>query len=188
MKKAVAVLAVAAAMASPLALAESTPVMFSSLNGFNAPDANAVGGVRLAVLHGQVNEVKGVDFSVLGMSETQRTTGVNFGLFFGASKVTQEMKGASLGIFNWNTGKTTGVNLAAVNVTNDVSGLNWSAVNYSEGYTMLMLVSLASQTSLTSSLVFSTRQTTLTAYRLVLSTVQTTASSNASQSSTLRSN
>lgn len=136
MKKAVAVLAVAAAMASPLALAESTPVMFSSLNGFNAPDANAVGGVRLAVLHGQVNEVKGVDFSVLGMSETQRTTGVNFGLFFGASKVTQEMKGASLGIFNWNTGQTTGVNLAAVNVTNDVKGLNWSAVNYSEGYTM----------------------------------------------------
>jgi hypothetical protein len=46
------------------------------------------------------------------------------------------MKGASLGIFNWNTGKTTGVNLAAVNVTNDVKGLNWSAVNYSEGYTM----------------------------------------------------
>ncbi|KFA99997.1 VC2662 family protein [Vibrio sp. ER1A] len=136
MKKVISALTVAAAVASPMALADSTPVMFSSLNGFNAPDANAVGGVRLAVLHGQVNEVKGVDFSVLGMSETQRTTGVNFGLFFGASKVTQEMKGASLGIFNWNTGSTTGVNLGAVNVTNDVKGLNWSAVNYSEGYTM----------------------------------------------------
>lgn len=136
MKKVISALAVAAAVASPMALADSTPVMFSTLDGFNAPDANAVGGVRLSVLHGQVNEVKGVDFSVLGMSETQRTTGVNFGLFFGASKVTQEMKGASLGIFNWNTGSTTGVNLGAVNVTNDVKGLNWSAVNYSEGYTM----------------------------------------------------
>ncbi|MGF1778531.1 VC2662 family protein [Vibrio nomapromontoriensis] len=137
MKKVVSAIAVAAALSiSPMALADSTPVMFSSLNGFNAPDANAVGGVRLSVLHGQVNEVKGVDFSVLGMSETQRTTGVNFGLFFGASKVTQEMKGASLGIFNWNTGSTTGVNLGMVNVTNDVKGLNWSAVNYSEGNTM----------------------------------------------------
>ncbi|MGR5488984.1 VC2662 family protein, partial [Vibrio alfacsensis] len=61
MKKVISALAVAAAVASPMALADSTPVMFSSLNGFNAPDANAVGGVRLAVLHGQVNEVKGVD-------------------------------------------------------------------------------------------------------------------------------
>ncbi len=136
MKKMMSALAVAAVVASPMALADSTPVMFSTLNGFNAPDANAVGGVRLSVLHGKVSEVKGVDFSLLGMSETQRTTGVNFGLFFGASKVTQEMKGASLGIFNWNTGQTTGVNLAAVNITNDVKGLNWSAVNYSEGYTM----------------------------------------------------
>lgn len=135
MKKIASILAVMAAVAAPATLA-STPVMFSTLDGFNAPDADAVGGVRLAVLHGQVNEVKGVDFALLGMSETQRTTGVNFGLFFGASKVTQEMKGASLGLFNWNTGTTKGVNLGAVNVTKDVHGLNWSAVNYSEGYTM----------------------------------------------------
>lgn len=133
LKKFIPALALAAFVSAP-AMA-SAPVMFSTMNGYNAPDADAVGGVRLSVLHGQVDEVKGVDFSVLGMSETKRTTGVNFGLFFGGAKVTEEMKGASLGLFNWNTGSTTGVNLAAVNVTNDVNGLNWSAVNYSEGYT-----------------------------------------------------
>ncbi|MBE5191329.1 VC2662 family protein [Vibrio parahaemolyticus] len=136
MKKLMTSLAAAATIASPVALANSTPVMFSTIDHTNAPSNSAVGGVRLAVLHGQVNEVKGVDFSVLGMSETDRTTGVNFGLFFGAAKVNQEMKGASLGLVNWNQGQTTGVNFGAVNITNNVKGLNWSAVNYSEGYTM----------------------------------------------------
>lgn len=133
LKRFISAIALSALISAP-AFAES-PVMFSTINGYNAPDSDAVGGVRLSVLHGQVDEVKGVDFSVLGMSETKRTTGVNFGLFFGGAKVTEEMKGASLGLFNWNTGSTTGVNLAAVNITNDVNGLNWSAVNVSEGYT-----------------------------------------------------
>ncbi|UPW17528.1 phaC PHA synthase [Agarivorans sp. TSD2052] len=133
MKKIIAAIALSTLVSAPVLA--SSPVMFSTINGYNAPKSDAVEGVRLSVLHGQVDEVKGVDFSVLGMSETKRTTGINFGLFFGGAKVTEEMKGASLGLFNWNTGTTTGINLAAVNITNDVNGLNWSAVNYSEGYT-----------------------------------------------------
>ncbi|PTQ08904.1 phaC PHA synthase [Vibrio splendidus] len=135
MKKLLSVLAVSAAVIAPAAFA-SSPVMFSTINGFNAPDSDAVGGVRLALLHGQVNDVKGVDLAVVGMSETQTTTGVNLGIF-GAHKVNQEMTGASLGIFNWNPGKTTGLNLGAVNITNDVKGANVSFVNYSEGNTMV---------------------------------------------------
>jgi len=136
MKKAISTLAVVAAIASPFAMADSSGAMFSTLDGYNAPSNDAVGGVRLSVLHGKVSSVKGVDVSVLGMSETDTTTGVNFGLFFGASKVNKEMKGVSLGLFNWNTGHAKGLNLGAVNITNDVKGVNWSAVNYSEGYTM----------------------------------------------------
>ncbi|MCC4781970.1 phaC PHA synthase [Vibrio lentus] len=135
MKKLLSVLAVSAAVMAPAAFA-SSPVMFSTINGFNAPDSDAVGGVRLALLHGQVNDLKGLDLAVVGMSETQTTTGVNLGIF-GASKVNQEMTGASLGFFNWNTGKTTGLNLGAVNITNDVKGANVSFVNYSEGDTMV---------------------------------------------------
>lgn len=84
MKKLLSVLAVSAAVMAPAAFA-SSPVMFSTINGFNAPDSDAVGGVRLALLHGQVNDLKGLDLAVVGMSETQTTTGVNLGIF-GASK------------------------------------------------------------------------------------------------------
>lgn len=136
MKKILTAVAISTAFASSIAVAAS-PVMFSSINDFNAPDNSQVSGVRLAALHGKVEQVKGVDFAIVGMSETNTTTGVNFGLFLGASKVNQEMTGASLGLFNWNEGLTTGVNLGAVNVTNDVRGANVSFVNYSEGDTMV---------------------------------------------------
>ena len=138
MNKPFALMALTAAMAAPAALA-STPVMFSSIDNFNTPDANQVAGVRLSALHGKVNEVKGVDFSIRGLSETDKTTGVNFGLFFGASKVNQEMTGASLGLLNWNTGNTYGANLGFVNLTHDVKGANLSFVNYSEGNTLVDL-------------------------------------------------
>ncbi|WP_261816148.1 VC2662 family protein [Vibrio gallicus] len=134
-KRLIAVATTVAALTSPLAMADSTPVMFSSVNGFNAPNASSVGGVRLSVLHGKVSEVKGLDISVLGMSERDRMTGVNIGLFFGGSKVNQQMTGAAFGLFNWNPGNTTGANISAVNITNNVKGLNFGLANYSEGKT-----------------------------------------------------
>ena len=88
MKKVISVAAAVAALVAPVAMA-SAPVMFSTID-YNAPSDSDVKGVRLAVLHGQVSEVQGVDFALLGLSETDKTTGVNFGLFFGASKVNQE--------------------------------------------------------------------------------------------------
>lgn len=124
-----------AALVSASAMA-STPVMFSSVDNFNAPDERAVSGVRIAALYGQVDQVKGVDLAIIGMSETQTTTGVNLGIF-GAHKINQQMTGASLGLFNWNTGKTVGANLGAVNVTHDVQGANISFLNYSEGNTLI---------------------------------------------------
>lgn len=136
MNKLLSVLAVSAAVASPIALADSAPVMFSSINDFNAPSNTSVKGVRVAALHGQVDEVKSLDIAIIGMSETQKTTGVNLG-FFGAAKVNQEMTGASLGFFNWMGGDMTGANIGAVNITNNVKGANVSFVNYSEGNTLV---------------------------------------------------
>ncbi|CAM2977130.1 VC2662 family protein [Vibrio rarus] len=136
MKKRLIALAATAALASPFAMADSAPVMFSSLNGFNAPNANSVGGVRLSVLHGQVSEVKGLDISVLGMSERDKMTGVNLGILFGGAKVNQQMTGAAFGLFNWMPGNTTGANISMVNITNNVKGLNLGLANYSEGKTV----------------------------------------------------
>ncbi|GEA52115.1 hypothetical protein VIN01S_29190 [Vibrio inusitatus NBRC 102082] len=148
MKKVLIATAIAASMASSFAFAQ-TPVMFSTID-MNAPQDNSVQGVRLSVLHGKTSEVKGVDVSLLGMSETDRTTGLNLNLWFGANKVNQEMKGLSWGWFNWNTGKTTGVNLGLANITHNVEGLNWSAVNYSDGTTMadVGLVSLSNKSNI----------------------------------------
>lgn len=135
MKKTLSAIAIIASFASFAVQANQTPVMFSSLNGFNAPQANAVEGVRLAVLHGKVNELKGLDIALLGISETNKTTGVNLGIW-GASKVNKSMTGASLGFVNWIPGQTTGLNLGAVNITGDVKGANLGFVNYSEGDTV----------------------------------------------------
>ena len=136
MKKILLATVMVAGLATFGAQASNTPVMFSSLNGFNAPAADSVGGVRLAVLHGKTEQVKGVDFALVGMSETDTTVGVNFGLFFGAAKVNKSMTGASLGVFNWIPGQTIGANLGAVNITGDVKGANLGFVNYSEGDTI----------------------------------------------------
>ncbi|PQJ89867.1 VC2662 family protein [Aliivibrio sifiae] len=136
MKKILVGTCAALSMVSSFAMADSTPVMFSSLNGFNAPAASEVTGVRLAALHGKTGDITGVDFA-LGMSESDNLTGVNFPLFIGANKVNGNMTGASFGLFNWHKGEDLGANLGFVNITNNVKGANLSAVNYSEGYTMV---------------------------------------------------
>lgn len=116
----------------------ATPVMFSSVNNFNAPDAHEVAGVRVSALYGKVDQVKGLDLAVVGMSETNTTKGVNLGIF-GAHKINQQMTGASLGLLNWNKGTTVGANVGAVNITHNVRGANISLVNYSQGNTAVDL-------------------------------------------------
>ena len=154
MKKTLTAIAMIAGLASFGVQASQTPVMFSSLNGFNAPAADTVSGVNLAVLHGKIQQVKGVNFSVVGMSETDTTVGVNLGLFFGAAKVNKSMTGASLGIFNWMPGQTVGANLGAVNITGDVKGANLGLVNYSEGDTTFDLAAVSISKSSTVQLGF----------------------------------
>ena len=136
MKKLLPALTVAAVLLSPALHARQTPVMFSTIDGFNVPNAENVTGVRLALFHGRVNQLKGLDVAAFGLSETNKTTGVNLN-FFGAAKVNQEMKGASLGIVNWQEGNTVGANVGAVNLTNNVKGANVSFVNYSTGHTVV---------------------------------------------------
>ncbi|PKH02953.1 phaC PHA synthase [Psychromonas sp. MB-3u-54] len=136
MKKLLPVVTVLAGLLSPALQASQTPVMFSTIDGFNAPNAESVKGVRLSVFHGRVNEVKGLDLAAFGLSETNKTTGVNLN-FFGAAKVNQEMTGASLGIVNWQEGNTVGANIGALNLTNNVKGANISLVNYSTGHTLV---------------------------------------------------
>ncbi|WP_022941149.1 VC2662 family protein [Psychromonas hadalis] len=136
MKKTVTTLALLSAFTVPHAIAENAPVMFSS-TGFNAPaNTTTVKGFRLAMLHGKVDNLVGVDFALFGLSETKTTMGANLN-FFGAAKVTEQMTGASFGLVNIMQGEVLGANFGIVNLTNNVEGANISVVNYSKGNTMV---------------------------------------------------
>ena len=136
-----------ALLASTTAFAEEAPVMFSTID-FNAPNVQSVKGARLTLLHGKIDKMQGLDFSLFGLSETNTTTGVNLG-FWGAAKVNESMTGASLGIFNWIPGETKGANVGAVNITGNVNGANVGFVNYSEGNTAFDLAAFSKSQSST---------------------------------------
>ena len=126
----VALLVVASAQAQ-----DTAAFQFSTLNS-NSPDAAQVEGARLALIYGKSQNVSGIDLS-LGYSELDNLSGISFPLFIGANRIHGEMTGVSLGIFNWHEGKDTGLNLGALNLTNDVEGLNLGLVNISQGNTLI---------------------------------------------------
>lgn len=112
-----------------------------SVPGKNIPQSEDVSGVRLSLFHGETANVKGLDLSVLGLSDMDNFTGLELG-WFGANRIKNEFKGLSLGIFNWHEGYDTGVNLGIVNYVNDVKGLNLAALNYSTGDSLVNLAAV----------------------------------------------
>lgn len=111
------------------------PVMLSLPGNNNFPASQDVSGARLSLLYGQANNVKGLNLSVLGISEVDNFTGLDLGWFFGASKVNNEFKGVGLSFVNWHEGHDTGANIGLLNMVNDVNGLNLGGVNYARGTT-----------------------------------------------------
>jgi hypothetical protein len=116
--------------------AEPAPVQFSFFD-FNAPKNDEVEGIHFPAIYGKTGSVTGVDFQLLAISEMDNMKGVAFAFpFVGATIINNEMTGVTLGIFGWHKGQDTGVNVNAVNMTNNVNGLNWGFVNYSTGFTV----------------------------------------------------
>ena len=115
---------------------EAAPVQFTFFD-FNAPEASQVSGVRFPAIYGKGGgDVVGLDFGLLAFSEMKSLKGVAFSVFPTANHITGEMTGIAASLVNWHEGQDTGVNVGAVNVTNNVKGLNWGAVNFSKGYTV----------------------------------------------------
>ncbi len=138
MKKIIAILA-GVFMLSFSALAAPAQI---SVPGANIPSDQNVSGVRLSLLHGETANVKGLDISILGLSDMDNFTGLELGLFFGANRVKNEFKGVALGLVNWHEGEDTGVNLGFVNYVNDVNGVNFAFVNYSTGDSLINLAAV----------------------------------------------
>ena len=103
---------------------------FSTVN-FNYPNADKVEGFRFSTLHGKTANMKGLDLTLLGMSETDNFSGVSFSLFAGINKVNKHFSGVSLSAANWHLGQDEGLNIGLVNVTNSVKGVNFGIVNLS---------------------------------------------------------
>ena len=108
----------------------SAPLQLS-LPGTNLPNEDSVSGLRANLFYGKTSDVKGVDISLIGLSEMDNFSGLGVG-FLGARKINNEFKGLSLGLFNYNTGKTSGMNFGLVNITNKTSGVNLAFVNKSQ--------------------------------------------------------
>jgi len=112
-----------------------TPVQFSAPN-LRAPDDASVDGVRLSVIHGKNENVRGFDLGVLSLSETSNLSG--FSAVFGVGKVNGDMNGCAASLVNVHSGSDDGVNAAFVNRVNDLKhGVNVGFVNVADGYTQV---------------------------------------------------
>lgn len=119
-------------LAAGLTLVASTafaaPVQLS-VPGNNFPDDDTVSGVRFSLLNGKTKDVTGVNVSILSLSEIENFKGLDFGLFFGASKVTGDFTGVSFNLLNWHEGQSKGVNFGLVNSVKNMNGVNVGLVN-----------------------------------------------------------
>ncbi|MYM63110.1 VC2662 family protein [Pseudomaricurvus sp. HS19] len=113
---------------STVSLAD-TPIQFSTIN-LNAPADENVRGVRFPFLYGKTGSVHGIDLHLIALAETDEFVGVQLPLLlFGANHTNSSMKGVAFGLWNWNKGQTTGLNMGAVNITTRVRGANIALVN-----------------------------------------------------------
>ncbi|MFM5257394.1 VC2662 family protein [Aeromonas veronii] len=126
----------------------STPVQIS-LPGVNLPAAHQVEGVRASLLYGRTDQMTGIDLPVIALSDVDQFTGLQLGIVVSMGRVRQQFNGVAINAVNWHEGQDTGLNLGAVNLTNNVQGLNWGAVNIARGNALanIGLVNYAERTT-----------------------------------------
>lgn len=101
----------------------------------NAPPDPNVNGVRVSLLHGENQSVRGIDFGILSLSESVQCSGVSF--IGGVHYVKQAMTGGVVfSVINYHTGRDAGVNAAFVNVLHDTSeAFNVGFITFADGPT-----------------------------------------------------
>ncbi len=115
-----------------------TAFQFSAPNHQSPKDPN-VNGVRLSILHGKNQSVRGLDLGLLSLSETSNLSGL--ALVLGMGKVTGEMSGGvAISLVNLHTGRDSGLNAAFINrINTGESAVNVGFVNIADGTTMVDL-------------------------------------------------
>lgn len=118
------------------AASAETPFQFATIK-VNAPDDPHVEGIRLALLHGDNAVMRGVDFGVFSLSETDQMSGVAF--VAGVHKVDGDMDGGvSFSTINLHAGRDRGLNHAFINLLgNPDRAVNIAYLNIARGSTLL---------------------------------------------------
>jgi hypothetical protein len=122
--------------------------------GVRTPDDAHVSGFRFSLLYGENEEMSGLDFGMLSISETSTLSGVAFVL--GVSKVNVEMDGGvAFSLINYHTGRDSGLNAAFVNKVNSAeNAVDLGFVNIADGTTMVDIGGLNIANSTTAQLGF----------------------------------
>ena len=99
-----------------------------SLPGLQAPEADNVGGFRLALFHAKNASVEGFDLGIASLSEAERQSG--FSMIWGLGRVTGPSSGLASGFVNVHTGIDSSVNAAFINsIRTQESGANIGFIN-----------------------------------------------------------
>ncbi|MDJ0785927.1 MAG: phaC PHA synthase [Myxococcota bacterium] len=111
------------------------PLQFSTV-GVRAPDDPHVNGIRLSVLYGRNQRVRGVDLGVIAQSRTGDLTG--FGAVLGLGRLDGDLRGCHASVINHHTGRDRGVNAAFVNQVQAMdAGVNLGFVNTTNDFAMV---------------------------------------------------
>ena len=104
--------------------------------GVRTPDDPDVNGVRFSMLYGEARSVSGLDVGLLSIAETEKLSGVAFVL--GISRITQDLDGGAISLFNINDGNSRGLNAAFINMLNNAeNAVDVGFVNIADGTTMV---------------------------------------------------
>ncbi|MGH0032045.1 MAG: VC2662 family protein [Myxococcota bacterium] len=135
MKRLCALLFGLLALAAPAAA--DAPFQFHVPN-FRTPDDPSVNGVRLSLLHGRNENVRGFDLGVLALSDSKRLSGLSVTW---VSRVRTEMAGgAAVSFVNYHSGRDTGLNAAFINKLNNTEkAFNVSFLNIADDATAVDL-------------------------------------------------
>jgi hypothetical protein len=131
------ILCLAILLYAPGALADA-PFQFTAPN-LRAPEDPNVDGVRLSLLHGKNQKVRGFDLGVLSLSECSTFSGLS--IVAGVNKISGGMSGGAVfSLVNYHTGNDSGLNGAFINKLNNTeNALNISFLNIADGSTQVDL-------------------------------------------------
>ena len=104
-----------------------------SIMGAQMPDDPNVDGVKLVLLYGENERVRGLDLGFASVNVAQKRSG--FAFIMGVGTVRGTSSGCAASLMNVHSGEDTGMNVAFINIVKNIKrGLNLGFVNLTEGF------------------------------------------------------